>query len=193
LIRAPYREIAHASSASLGSITRVMRDLRARGFLGEEPHRTLLDPRRLLEEWVTHYPIVLRKKLHPRRFDGPREGLAKTNVKPLGAYWGGEPAVQRLMHFLKPATYTIYTREAPGRLVAALRLRANPAGNVEVLDTFWNFETDPKYPGLVPPVLVYADLLATREGRNIEAAKLIYEQRIEPTFRAFEGARQCDR
>lgn len=30
--------------------------------------------------------------------------------------------------------------------------------------------------------LAYADLLATHDGRNIEAAKLIYEKNIEPAF-----------
>jgi hypothetical protein len=37
----------------------------------------------------------------------------------------------------------------------------------------FNFEPDPAYPDLVPPVLAYADLQATRDGRNIEAANLI--------------------
>ena len=74
------------------------------------------------------------------------------------------------------------------RLVAALRLRARPAGNVEVLETFWNFEPDPGYRDLVPPVLTYADLLASSDSRNVEAANLIYERYIEPAFQAFKAA-----
>ena len=73
-------------------------------------------------------------------------------------------------------------QEPINRLVAGLRLKANPNSNVEVLETFWRFEADPKYPAVVPPVLVYADLLATHDGRNAETAKLLYEQYIEPTF-----------
>lgn len=188
LVHAPYREIAHAAAAALGTITHVRRDLEARGFLGGDQHRAMLDPRRLLEEWVTHYPITLRPKLHPRRFEAPQEGFAQSDLKTLGAYWGGEPAAERLTQFLKPAAFTIYTHKPINRLVAALRLRANPAGNVEVLDTFWNFEADRKYLDLVPPVLAYADLLATRDGRNVEAANLIYEQHIEPAFRALKTA-----
>ena len=38
-------------------------------------------------------------------------------------------------------------------------------------------------------MLAYADLLATRDGRNVEAANLIYEQHIEPAFRALNTAR----
>jgi hypothetical protein len=188
LIRAPYRKIAHDAAAALGTITHVMRDLEARGFLTGEPHRSLLDPRRLLEEWVTHYPIALRPKLHPRRFEASREQLTQADLRSLGACWGGELAAERFTQFLKPAGFTIYTHKPVNRLVTALRLRANPTGNVEVLDAFWNFEPDPKYLDLVPPVLAYADLLATRDGRNIEAANLIYEQHIEPAFRALKTA-----
>src|ERR1700730_15811512 len=94
LIRAPYRKIAYAAATALGTVTPVMRDLEARGFLTGDQDRVLLDPRRLLEEWVTHYPITLRPKLHPRRFEGQREHLARAQLKPLAAYWGGEPAAE---------------------------------------------------------------------------------------------------
>ena len=56
LVDATYREIARAAATALGSITHVMRDLEARGFLMGDKHRRLLDPQRLLDEWVTHYP-----------------------------------------------------------------------------------------------------------------------------------------
>jgi hypothetical protein len=188
LVQAPYREIAHAAATALGSITQVMRDLEARGFLTGNRTRRLLDPRRLLEEWVTHYPITLRPKLHPKRFEAPQELLAQADLSSLRAYWGAERAAERLTRFLKPVAFTIYTHKSINRLVAALRLRAHPTGNVEVLETFWNFEPDPNYPDLVPPVLAYADLLTTRDGRNVEAANLIYEQHIEPAFRTPKAA-----
>jgi hypothetical protein len=184
LVGAPYREIAHAAGTALGSVTHVMRDLEARGYLAGDQPRRLLDPGRLLEEWVTHYPISLRAKLDPRRFEAPPETLANADLAPLRAYWGGERAAERLTGFLKPAAFTIYASESINPLVAKLRVRANPTGNVEVLEAFWNFEPDPNYPDLVPPVLAYADLLATGDGRNAEAAKLIYERHISPLFRA---------
>jgi hypothetical protein len=101
---------------------------------------------------------------------------------PQNAYWGGEPAAEKLTRYLKPAQFTIYAREPIAKLVATARLRADAVGNVEVLETFWNFETDKDFPDVVPPVLAYADLLATHDGRNAEAARMIYEQRIAPTF-----------
>jgi hypothetical protein len=186
LARASYREIARAAATSLGTITPVMGDLKARGFLGGDRSRIILDPRRLLEEWVTHYPIALRPSLRPMRFEAPPDSLAQADLKSLGAFWGGEVAAQRFTQFLKPSMFTIYTHQPVSRLISPLRLRANPEGNVEVLEAFWNFESHLTYPDLVPPVLAYADLLATHDGRNVEAAELIYEQFIEPAFGAFK-------
>ena len=184
LIRTNYREIATAARVALGTVGPVMNDLEARGFLRLQTgtERNLLDPERMLQEWVTHYPTTLRPKLNPRRFQADPKQLHQANLIAQNAYWGGEVAAERLTQFLKPAHFTIYAREPIAKLVAANRMRADRIGNVEILDVFWDFDTGPDHAGLVPPVLAYADLLATNDGRNAEAAKLIYEQRIEPTF-----------
>ena len=68
------------------------------------------------------------------------------------------------------------------KLIGAGRMRADPTGKVEILDAFWNFDPEKKFPDVVPPILVYADLLATHAGRDAEAARMIYEQRIAPAF-----------
>ena len=82
--------------------------------------------------------------------------------------------------------FTIYTREPIAKLVAAGRMRAEQDGNVEILEKFWNFPADKDMPDVVPPVLAYADLLATHDSRNAEVARMIYEQRIAPAFRTPE-------
>ena len=184
LIQTNYREIAQAAGVALGTVGPVIKDLEARGlvrFAGGGARR-LLDPRRLLEEWVTHYRTTLRPKLNPRRFDGDTDAVEKTDLEGYGAYWGGELAADKLTHMLKPATFTIYAREPIRQLVADLRLRARPDGWLEILDVFWNFDPHPDRPGVVPPPLAYADLLATQEARNVEAAQLIYERFIQFTF-----------
>jgi hypothetical protein len=61
-------------------------------------------------------------------------------------------------------------------------MRADATGNVEVLDVFWNFDPEKEFPDVVPPILAYVDLLATHDGRDAEAARMIYEQRIAPAF-----------
>jgi len=56
-------------------------------------------------------------------------------------------------------------------------------GDVEILDVFWNTERIHGIDDIVPPVLAYADLFTTTKGRDIEAARMIYDQFIRPTFR----------
>lgn len=184
LIRANYRDIAATAGVALGTVGPVVLDLETRGLirLDTTKVRKLLDPVRMLQEWVTHYPTTLRPKLNPRKFQADREQFQQAGIKLHGAYWGGEVAAEKLTHILKPAQFTIYTRGPIAKMVAAGRMRADQTGNVEVLDAFWEFGADADHPDLVPPILVYADLLATNDGRNAEAARVIYEQRIEPTF-----------
>ncbi|MGH9609800.1 MAG: type IV toxin-antitoxin system AbiEi family antitoxin [Bryobacteraceae bacterium] len=79
----------------------------------------------------------------------------------------------------------MYARQPIRRPVSALRLRAEQDRNVEVLDRFWNFPAEIEPPDLVPTILVYAALVASGNGRNVEAARLICEQRIGPAFKAF--------
>ena len=88
----------------------------------------------------------------------------------------------KLARTLKPAAFTIYAREPIAKLVAGLRLRTSAGGGVEILDTFWNFPPEPNYPDVVPAPLAYADLLATQDGRNVEAARILYDRVIEPAF-----------
>jgi hypothetical protein len=59
------------------------------------------------------------------------------------------------------------------------RLRADPRGEIEVLDAFWNFEDEKDLPETVPPLLIYADLLATLDPRNIETAQMIYDKYLK--------------
>lgn len=80
---------------------------------------------------------------------------------------------------MDPAT----RREGVAKLVREHRLRAEPEGEVEILDTFWNFPADPRQPELVPPLLVNADLMATLDPRNLEIAKRIREEHIEHALR----------
>ena len=191
LLNAPYREIVTAAGVALGAIGWVFFDLAGRGYIAGGRHkrnRRLLEPGRLLDEWVTNFPIKLRPKLNPRRFLAPDPGWWQQAPLEAGARWGGEVAAARLTGYLKPETYTVYLdpqndREALTALVKQYRLRADPRGNVEILDAFWNFPPEGAEPDVVPPLLVYADLMATLDPRNLEVAKRIRAQHIDHAFR----------
>ena len=49
--------------------------------------------------------------------------------------------------------------------------------------SFWNADQVPGVGDVVPPLLAYADLTGTTDGRNLEAAKMIYERLLEPALR----------
>src|SRR5216683_1414262 len=189
LLNAPYRELATTARVALGTIGPVLKDLETRRLIATFgttlPKRRLLNARALLQEWVTFYPATLRPKLQPRRFRAKnREWAQQTDLTRFDAYWGGEVAADRLTHYLKPEILTIYTLHNPTKLITEFRLRADVNGDVEILDAFWdqNLITGPR--DLVPPILAYADLMTATDARNLEAAKLIYEQHIAPNLPA---------
>lgn len=190
LLNAPYREIVAAAGVALGAVGWVFFDLRGRGYITggkRRRDRRLLEPGRLLEEWVTNYPVKLRPKLNQHRFRAPDPNWWQNARLPDGARWGGEVAAARLTGYLKPATCTIYIdpakrRDGLARLAKEHRFRADPDGAVEILDAFWNFPPDPTRPELVPALLIYADLMATLDPRNLEIAKQIREKHIDHAF-----------
>ena len=79
---------------------------------------------------------------------------------------------------LKPELATVYIRDTPGKFLAANRLRTDPTGNVEILKAFWDTTCDWTDAGIAPPLLVYADLLAAGDARNIETARRIYDEQL---------------
>lgn len=187
LVNAPYREIKQAAGIALGAVGWVFFDLNTRGYTtgGKgKGDRRILERRRLIDEWVTNYPIKLRPKLNPKRFHAPAPTWwQQVDIARYGAQWGGEIAADKLTGHLKPNTVTIYMRPGDMRtnltkMVADNQLRADPNGEIEVLEAFWDFPPDQIRPEIVPPILVYADLLATMDTRNFEVGRMIYEQRI---------------
>ncbi len=192
LLNAPYRDIVAAAGVALGAVGWVFFDLQRRGYIiggTRTRNRGFLEAGRLLDEWVTNFPIKLRPKLNPRRFRAPDPGWWQHARLPNGALWGGEVAGARLTEYLKPATYTIYVdptqaREHIATLVKEHRLRADPQGDVEVLDRFWNLPPlDRTRADLVPPLLTYADLMATLDPRNMEVAKRIRAEQLDLAVR----------
>lgn len=190
LLNAPYRDINQAAGVALGTVGWVFFDLNARGYItgGKgKGDRVLLERQRLVQEWVTNYPIKLRPKLNPRRFRAPKTDWWKeVDITKYGAQWGAEVAAEKLTGCLRPHALTIYLHKEQGqknltRMVAEHKLRADVRGDIEILDAFWDFENEKPMPETVQPLLAYADLIATLDPRNLEAAKLINERYIATT------------
>ncbi len=186
LAGAPFRAIAQTAHVALGTVAWVLRDLEGLGHLLDmgKRGRRLIAKQRLLDRWVAAYPAQLRPKLLVGRYAAPEpRWWEKARVCNFNAYWGGEPAAARLTGYLKPELMTVYTRNLPGRFLAANRLRTDPNGNVEILRAFWDPACDWIDPEIVPPLLVYADLLATGDPRNLETARRIYDEQLTGLIR----------
>ena len=182
LVAAPYREIAAAADVALGTLARVINDLIEQGFLLDQGTRgrRLQRKKELFDKWAEVYAAKLRPKtLNGRYTTDKAEFWDQGDLTRYQAYWGGEVAANKMTHYLKPEIVTIYARKPVNDLVLNPRLHKNAQGNVELREQFWRFETENQANGLVPPILVYADLMATADARNVEAAQMIYEDHIE--------------
>lgn len=187
MLNAPYREIAKVAGIALGAVGWGFNDLAARALTlgdGKKNNRVLIQQEKLIQEWVTNYPIKLRPKLNPRRFKANNLDWWKNlDVKKYEAQWGGEVAADRLTHYLKPNFYTLYLhgkefKKNMNKLIVENRLVPEPNGDIELLEAFWDFDDADFLPEVVPTLLVYADLIASNDPRNLETAKMIYDRLI---------------
>jgi hypothetical protein len=181
LEKATFRDINKTANVALGTVNWVMRDLREMGYVIDmgKRGRRLTRKRNLLDRWAAAYPEKLRKKQLMGRYQGPdMEWWRIAALRDFEAYWGGEIAAAMLTRYLKPQTVTIYIKQPVGKLLLKHRITKDPQGEIEILNAFWNFEFQWDYPDLVHPVLIYTDLLATGDPRNIETAEMVYEREL---------------
>jgi hypothetical protein len=186
LENAPFREIARKAKVALGTMSLVMNDLKKLNYLIEIPpgKRRLIRKKDLLNRWITAYPEQLRPKQLIGLYRAEnREWWKNADLRGLNVFWGGEVAAARLTEHLRPQNVTVYTNKPVGELLLRYRIRKDQEGNFEILRKFWNFETDWPHKNMVPPLLIYADLLATGEARNIETARILYEKELDEFVR----------
>lgn len=188
MLNAPYREIAKVAGIALGAVGWGFNDLAARAMTlgdGKKNNRVLIQQEKLIQEWVTNYPIKLRPKLNPRRFRANNiDWWMHLDVKQYEAQWGGEVAADRLTHYLKPNFYILYLhgknmKKNLNKLIVENRLVPDANGDIELLEAFWDFDDVDFLPEIVPTLLVYADLIASNDPRNLETAKMIYDRLIQ--------------
>lgn len=182
LWNANYREIRTAADVAVGTVANIMRELKGKSFLIEQKnkHKKLIRRKELLDNWVNAYIEKLRPKNIIGKFKSVKPDFWQhTNLSGLPALWGGEISAYMLTRYLKPEITSIYTDKPVNQLIIDLKLRRDAYGDVELFNRFWNFDTVENKQNIVPPLLIYADLIATGNVRNIETAKLIYNEHLE--------------
>jgi hypothetical protein len=191
LVTQPYRAIAEVAGVALNTANLAVDDLIARGLVAErrDGERILPDWRKFVDEWVSLYPSQLRHKLDARRFasmspDWWRRFDFSPYSETLDLRLGGEAAAEALTHQLKASRSTIYLQSpVTSAFLIDARLRPDERGDVEILEAFWPrppikvWESSPERP-LVHPLLIYADLVATGDSRNLSIAEQIYDEHL---------------
>jgi hypothetical protein len=199
LVGATYRVIAEETGVALGTVGQIVNGLKDAGFIvdrGGNRGRRLVNQRRLLDRWVEVYPEKLKPKLRVGEFinDDPH-WWKDFHIEKYGAYWGGEAAAAKYVGYLKPEVITIYLPEHAGaQLLGQARLRkaakwtGDGPGAVRIYRPFWPEGKENKYQiaqgdQIVHPILIYADLVATGDSRNLETARKIYDKYIAEHIR----------
>jgi hypothetical protein len=186
-VNKPYRELAAMAGVAHGTVGWVIPDLQRLGYIRDlkarRGTRRLIDRERLVRQWVDAYARTLRPRTLIGRFYVPTlQGWKDWPLAEFGALWGGEPAAALLTKYLRPGEVTIYAEKLPAVLAAKHKFLPEPApGHTAIVDVrrrFWNFPGDALHPDNVPPLLVYADLLATGDARCIDTAKLVYDEYV---------------
>lgn len=181
LENADYRTIAGDTGVPRTTVGELMADLEKAGYLLRRGNsRFLMNKQELIKRWVEEYSEKFRVKLKPVRYHSTKligrwwENIDITEYK---AVWGGEAGGARLTMHLKPQTATIYADSTLSRLQAIHGLVRDERGEIEILKKFWKFG---EIGNVAPPLVVYADLLATADERNLETAQIIYDKYLAP-------------
>ena len=178
-----YRELAAITGISIGSVSNIMKELEELNFvLKTSTKRILKNKQDLLERWLIAYADTLKPRLLKKRMRLRNENWKDLPMDDLNyvCLWGGEPAAAIKTGHLSPEKFSIYTNASWQELIPKLDLVPDEAGNVEVNQVFWQ-EKD-KGDNIVPALLIYADLVTSGYGRNIEIANEILANEL-PDFK----------
>lgn len=188
LINRPYRDLAGLVDISQGTVSYVMQDLKGLNFVEERGKKRYLRRREdLMDRWATGYTERLRSDLSRGRFQFLPSRKAtgwQSYLSNLWATkWGGEPGADLLTGNFRPELLTLYTREATSTVCQELEAAPDPEGSIEILDMFWDpaeLEEQDDFLGStierVPPLLIYADLIASADPRARRTAQKIWDR-----------------
>jgi hypothetical protein len=178
-----YRKIAEKADVSIGSVSNVMAELEDLNFLLKtNDKRVLKNTKELLERWVVEYNAVLRPRIIRKRMRFIDSNIV-SNWKNIDTHstegvilWGGEPGGALLINNLRPEQFVIFTDLELSDIAKKLRLVPGENGEIEILQKFW--KNDLNNDKIAPALLIYADLINSGFGRNIETAKQILENEL---------------
>lgn len=187
-INATYRHLADISNVSLGSVSKTINGLLNEGFAvkwNSDKKYQLVRREELLEKWITLFneKILPAHKVGAYSFSKNRFEI-KENDPDFETRWGGESGATMLTSYLNPEKYTLFTNRPKHDLIKNYKLVPKDDGEIIVYKPFWKQGSCCKkheYRGITAhPLLIYAELIYSNNDRNLETAKIIFDEYIKP-------------
>lgn len=179
----PNRALADLAGVSVGAVNMAVNGLMTKGFLykTKDKHYKIGFKENLVQNWVSAYQEKLKPDIHLGNFRMKEQELHSWQQLKLDdqSYWGGEPAAFKLRQTLNPALFIIYTEDSRTDFMKKYRLIPDPEGEIMLYQKFWRDPMEGELNAIVPPLLIYADLMDTRDQRCIEEAQQIYKEYVE--------------
>ena len=177
-----YRTLGQLSGVSIDTVSRVYRELVRDKYLIKVSDREykIFDYDRLFKDWVTLFNKILRPKLKKRSFRFRNEGYLKDllNIE-INGKLGGELAAEKLSNHLIAEKANIYLSGSFVDLALSLNLIPDKNGPIIMIEQFWNENSEhPNYDTLVSLPLIYANLVSDPRPRNLETAKILYQEYV---------------
>lgn len=190
LINATYRQLADISKVSLGSVSKMVNGLLNEVFAVKndtEKRYQLVRLEELLEKWidVLNQKVLPAYKLGNYTFSKNRFEIIESDPE-FETRWGGESGAAMLTNYLRPEKYTLFTNRPKQDLIKNYRLLPKEDGEINVYHPFWKLgscSSDYEDSNVVAhPLLIYAELIYSGNDRNIETAKIIFDEYIKPNL-----------
>lgn len=173
------RDLADLGRVSTGTVNNTVQDLARNGFLVPSPSgRRLRRTERLAELWMSSYLTRILPKLEEVSLAGPEAQWWNPSNLPEGALLGGGVALTTLGFDIVPAAALVYGQPPWGSIRKAGRLNREGQPNVTLREQFWDSRLNSSA-SVVPPLLVYADAMASDDPRQLDAAAELWEQNDE--------------
>ena len=175
-----YRELAETCNIALGSVSKIMKGLLNEGYIiqHKKAEVELIRRKELLDRWVT---IIIEKVLPTQKIGTYMFGKTKVsdwkNIQ-TSVQWAGEPGAALLTNYLHPEKFSLFTDLTPKEMITEAGLLPDANGSITVYKPFWKQEEN--IPNTVPPLLMYAQLMYDGNDRNLETAKMIFDEYIKP-------------
>lgn len=178
-----YREIAGLADVSLGMVGPILKDLDLEGYI-DLKQRKFLKKEKLLFEWAQKYALQINKERAVERFTTENiEWHKHFSWSNHNILLGGDLAADKYTNHLSSNHARVYANKSDQvQLLREIRLRRikgfeDPPVKIELLEPYISIEAmRGDTAGVVSPLIVYAELLASDDVRNAEVAECLYEK-----------------